>query len=480
MALVMSLYAIWALRQRQITLEQEARRATYAYATALGLALEGAFRGPRLDEVQEIVDRISQEREIYGVVVYGTRGEPLFSSEMLQHAPSPATQVRQVLASGRQGSYRRLADEEEVYSVVRRLRDPRGAIIGAFEVAQPLSFVEEEKARIRSRFVLNTATLLLAVTGVFLWLIRRVIARPLAEFLDAVQALGRGELTRRVKVPARGGELAELAIEFNQMADRLEVARADLVRETEERLALEQRLRQTEKMAAVGNLAAGLAHEIAAPLNVVTGRAEMLLKREMTAAVQEKNLRIIVDQIRRITVIIRNLLDFARRREPRLQPLDLADVLESVVDFLDGEFERAGIEVRRRVEGPLWITGDPHLLHQVFLNLLLNSVHALEQAEGAKTIWIGAEHAGPHAADGGRVAVTVRDNGPGIADEHLPQIFEPFFTTRSGGEGTGLGLAVARGIIEEHAGSIRAGNWEGGAEFRLVLPAAPIPEASRA
>jgi two-component system, NtrC family, sensor kinase len=292
--------------------------------------------------------------------------------------------------------------------------------------------------------------------------------------VKAAQALGRGELTHRIPPDSRGGELAELALEFNRMADGLEGARTELLLQTDERLILEQRLRQTEKMAAIGKLAAGLAHEIAAPLNVVVGRAEMLRKKEMGRELQRKNLGIIIDQIGRITVIVRNLLDFARRREPRIRPHDLVDVLDDVVEFLEGEFERAGVEIVRDTGEEAWVLGDPNHLHQVFINLLLNSVHSLEEAGGPKTIWIEVSRC-PEPVTGppDLVTVEIRDSGSGIPESHLAQVFEPFFTTKSGGEGTGLGLAVVRGIIDEHGGSISAANWSGGAVFRFSIPAAP-------
>lgn len=472
---VMSAYTVWALRHRQLTLEAEGHRQTRAYATALGLALEGAFRDPELRDVQEIVDRISREPEIYGVVVYGRDGRPLFASDLLRGHGAAAASVGRVLAANQGRELRRRVADQSVHSVIRPLRDERGRAIAAFEVAQPRAFIEAEKGRTRARFLLNTVTLLVAVTVMILWLVRRVIARPLADLVAAVQALGRGELGYRIHADGQTGELGELSREFNRMADHLESARAQLVRETEERLALEQRLRQSEKMAAVGSLAAGLAHEIAAPLHVVSGRAEMLLRREAGAEVRERNLRIIVDQIGRITVIVRNLLDFARRREPSPRPIDVGEVLSAVVEFLDGEFARASVRVRREGPAHTWVVGDPDQLFQVFVNLLLNAVHALEQVEGDREVRIRTGPPG-EPAPGEEAWVEVVDSGPGIGEETLPRLFEPFFTTKSGGEGTGLGLAVAKGIVEEHGGSIEAADtWEG-TVFRVRLPAAPAHE----
>ncbi|MCI0436155.1 MAG: ATP-binding protein, partial [Gemmatimonadetes bacterium] len=256
-------------------------------------------------------------------------------------------------------------------------------------------------------------------------------------------------------------------------------------------VALERRLHETEKLAAVGNLAAGLAHEIAAPLHVIRGRAEMLLKREPRTDEEQRNLRIIVEQIGRITVIVRNLLDFARPREPRIEPMDACAVVRGVAEFLDWEMQRAGVSFE--LDGPpaAWVRGDANLLHQVFINLLLNAMNAMERdgmapaPERRITVRIpgrdGAGNDGGAAATDpatGFLSIDVEDTGTGIAPEHIHAIFEPFFTTRHKGSGTGLGLAVARSIVEEQGGAIEAGNRTDGsgailgARFRIQLPRA--------
>ena len=484
-AAVMGLYGAWALRQRQITLVAEAQQETQAYATALGLALEYAFRDRDLADVQDIIDRISREPKIYAVLVYDTAGTLLFLSDPLQRAAvAPATVLRHVARTGRMAALERQIGNRHVYSVLRPIANPRGKIVGVYEVAQPLAFVQAEQARTTRRFLWNTLTLLAAVTIVILWLVRRLISRPLERLLTAARALGRGELAHRVGEDSTGRELVELGREFNRMAERLEAARAELVREAEERIALERRLRETEKLAAIGNLAAGLAHEIGAPLNVIGGRAELLLRRDLTPEARERNLRIIVEQIGRITAIVRNVLDFARRREPRLQPLDLALVLDGVLEFLDAELARAAIRVERDGPRPAWTRGDPHLLHQVFVNLLMNAIHALETTEDDDrriAIRIRRERGRP-----ARWAITVQDNGPGIPEDARPHIFEPFFTTKAAGQGTGLGLAVARSIAEEHDGRLElaptpdAPAGRPGATFVLTLPAIPTPEPAHA
>ncbi len=480
---VMLAFAVWAIQQRERTLTEESRRETHAHAVALGLAIDAAFRSSSPDDVQEIIDRLSEERTVYGVFVYGADGSMRYvSNPLTSAAAAPADVVEQVLRTGEVWTVDRDIGGQSVFAVVRPVRDAAGAIAGAFEVAQPLSFLQLEIARTRQRFVLNTLTLLAAVTVLIFGLVRRTVTRPLARVVAGAQALGRGEFAHRIEEDVGGEELVELAREFNRMAARLETARLELVRETDERVVLQRRLHETEKLAAVGNLAAGLAHEIAAPLHVIRGRAEMLLKKETHDEKEERNLRIIIEQINRITVIVRNLLDYARPREPRFEAIDVCSILHGVAEFLDWEMHRNGVQLTWEGQPSAAVRGDPNLLHQVFINVMLNALHAMEHTGDAQrqiTIRVDGDAGAAGTADtAGRVAIDIEDTGAGIEEAHLTAIFEPFFTTRHKGSGTGLGLAVARSIVEEHGGSIEAFNrtddrgTSTGARFRIRLPRA--------
>lgn len=478
-------FAAWAVRQWESTLTEQTERETHAHALALGLAVEAALREPTPKGVQETIDRISRERSIYGVLIYDGDGAIQYASDPLTGTvPAIADSVRSAVNLGQVVALRRELDDEGVYSVIRPIRDALGRVTGALEVAQPLTFLEEEIAQTRQRFVLNTLTLLVALTILILGLTRQMVSRPLGRFVAAAQALGRGELTHRIGDVAAGRELAELADEMNRMAGRLETAQADLVREAEERVGLERRLRETEKLAALGNLSAGLAHEIAAPLHVIRGRAEQLIRRTDGDGPAERYLRIIVEQIGRITVIVRNLLDFTRRREPRLESIDVGAVIAGVLEFMDWELGRAGIEVDWQGPREVPAVGDRDLLHQVFINVFMNAIQALTTPRPGTariTVRTGPFTESDEAPDTSEMAVVeISDNGPGIPDDVLPTVFEAFVTTKSTG-GTGLGLAVARSIVEEHGGSIRAANGEaGGAVFRIEIPRARTPAASNA
>jgi signal transduction histidine kinase len=477
-AAVMLVFAFWALQQREQSLTAEAQRVTGAYATALGLALEAAFRAGAPADVQDAIDRISNEPTIFGVIIYSPESTVLFTSAPVGTIDlAPLGAVRRVLTTGEPESFTREISGQSVYSIMRPIAGAGGTTTAVMEVVQPWEFVHAEMQRVRQRFMLNTLALFAAITLAITLLVRRQIARPLDRFMLAVRALGRGELGFRTREERTGAELIALSQEFNRMAAQLEQARTELEREAEHRVQLAGRLRETEKLAVVGNLAAGLGHEIAAPLHVIRGRAEMLRRKAADPAAQ-RNLHIIAEQIDRITLIVKELLDFARRREPRMTELDITQVLRDVIEFVDPELTRGGARVQWAAEDTAIVRGDPDLLHQVFINLLLNAVQVMQGQRGERLVTLRVTRTD---AD---VTVDVEDTGPGIADDVAPRIFEPFFTTKQPGEGTGLGLAVARSIVEEHGGTITAGNRRDaapgrrGAAFRIVFPAAPMTAAA--
>jgi signal transduction histidine kinase len=472
-AAVMLFFASWALQQRERSTAAEAQRVTAAYATALGLALEAGFRSGSSEDVQHAIDRISDEPTIFGVIVYSPDMQVLFTSRPVGEIDSaPLGAVRRVLDTRQPESFSREIDGRSAYSIMRPLFGASREITGVMEVVQPWEFVLAEKQRTRQRFILNTLALFVAVTLVIMLLVRRQIALPLRRFMVGVQALGRGELGYRTPEERAGAELVALSREFNRMAGQLEQARTELEGEAEQRVALARQLRETEKLAVVGNLAAGLGHEIAAPLHVIRGRAEML-SRKATDPPTRRNLQIITEQIDRITLIVRDLLDFARRREPRMIDFQIGALLRGVTEFLEAELRAAGIALSIEGDVAPRVAGDPDLLHQVFINLLLNSIQVMQHMQGERAVEIRISRAE------GSVLIEVEDTGPGFTADVLERIFEPFFTTKEPGEGTGLGLAVARSIVEEHGGSIVASNREqGGARFRILLPAAQPEHAA--
>jgi len=225
---------------------------------------------------------------------------------------------------------------------------------------------------------------------------------------------------------------------------------------------------RSEKLAAVGLLAAGVMHEINNPLSAILAYAQLLLKGELTAR-QRADLERIAAEALRASRIVQNLLTFARPMRPQKSATNVNRAVESALELRQHELDRDGVAVSALLRPGLPpVEADPNQLQQVFINIINNAHDAvLDQGGGDARLTIAT-----HAHDG-HVCVTFDDNGPGIPQDCLGRIFDPFFTTKEAGRGTGLGLAVCHGIIREHGGRISALNLPGaGARFVVELPAA--------
>ncbi len=233
------------------------------------------------------------------------------------------------------------------------------------------------------------------------------------------------------------------------------------IRAAEELSRAERRVRDAEQLASIGTLAAGLAHDIGTPMNVILGYAEML-RGSLDDADDRERARLIGEQVRRVSDLIQTLLDLARPQETTRVPVDLAGVLEESLGFLGEKLRVREIEVHRHFAAVPDILGDPRRLHQVFLNLFVNAADAMPEGGSLRV------HLSPAGAD---VEVRVCDTGGGIPEDQCRRIFEPFFTTKERGKGTGLGLLVSKGIILDHDGTIDVSSEVGrGTEFRILLP----------
>jgi signal transduction histidine kinase len=234
-----------------------------------------------------------------------------------------------------------------------------------------------------------------------------------------------------------------------------------------EREELRKRLTQSEKLAALGQFVAGIAHELNNPLQGVLGHLELLRVTGAFPKKLRKEVQTIYREADRAAKIVRNLLVFAGSRRLARRAVSLPPILLKVIALRSAACRAADIEVVRHYDQKMpRVQSDPLLLHQVFLNIMMNAEQAIASTGKPGRIEITSRK------DGDRVVTTVRDTGPGIPDEGLSRIFEPFYTTKEVGKGTGLGLAIAYGIVQEHGGEIHAANHpEGGAMFTVELPA---------
>jgi len=232
---------------------------------------------------------------------------------------------------------------------------------------------------------------------------------------------------------------------------------------------LEQQIIQSERLAAMGQMIGGFAHELNNPLTSIMGVAELLQEGEQ-AETTRKHLVMLQQQARRAADIVQNLMYFSRPPAPGKGPINLSELVQRTLHLHAYSLRKNNITVDYLPEPALpTIAGDSHQLMQIFLNLILNAEQAMREARDKGTLRIRLEKSGKS------VAAVFQDDGPGIAPEVLPNIFDPFYTTKRPGRGTGLGLSICKAILREHGGEIEASSGPGGgAVFKVTLP---LPDA---
>ena len=267
------------------------------------------------------------------------------------------------------------------------------------------------------------------------------------------------------KIVTLDGTSIDVEVNAARFMDEEGPAIVAMIWDVSERKRLQEQLRRTERIAELGTLASGMAHEIGTPMNVILGRAEYLMDRVKDEPVK-RGLQTIVVQVERITRVMNQLLAFARRKSPDRGPVALKAIIENSVEMFQERLARNRVLVELKAEEPCPnVLADIDQMSQVLINLIMNAVHAMPDGG---TLRIGLTQ------ENDMVKLTVADTGHGIPQEALKKIFEPFFTTKEFGKGTGLGLTVVKGIIEEHQGSIAVESLPGGGTtFTILLPAVP-------
>jgi PAS domain S-box-containing protein len=316
------------------------------------------------------------------------------------------------------------------------------------------------------------------------------IGRPLhdvfdAPFVEAIRAARRdtphGTTLSRIPLDLHGGDAAivNVAVVPLRAAEEGEVRTVGtivIVENVTRRVQLEEQLQISEKMASIGLLAAGVAHEVNTPLTGISSFTQMLLEGADPADPKTRLLEKIERQTFRAAKIVNGLLNLSRPVSSggtELATIDLNNVINDVLALLEHQFTIHSIRVRKELaEAPAVVAGFEHKLQQVFLNLFLNAKDAMPRGG-----WLSVAT----RLEDGRIVAVVADTGSGIPNEYLARIYDPFFTTKAIGQGTGLGLSISYGIVREHEGSIDCDSVVGqGTRFTLNFPSAPAERAARA
>ncbi len=347
----------------------------------------------------------------------------------------------------------------------------RGQLLGAVQLATSSELRDRYVRSSIISSVIATVVMSIVAAAAILALGVWLIGRPLARLTEKARRVGAGDPGEPLDL-AQNDEIGFLASEMNAMCDRLAAANSKAAAEAAARQRAQEQLRHAERLATVGRLAAGIAHELGTPLNIVSGRAKMIVRGKVEGLAVLEYARSIADQSERMTASIRRLLDFSRRREPQKQLVNLTAVTSSCVELLRHEAERQNIELVMETSEEIRAHADPGQLDQVTTNLVVNALQASPPGSTirirtglTKELSAGSEVAEPFAF------VRVEDEGTGMTEEVRKQVFEPFFTTKPAGQGVGLGLSVAFGIVEEHGGWIDVQSTPGrGSVFSVYIP----------
>ncbi len=348
--------------------------------------------------------------------------------------------------------------------------------LGWLGVILPSSYVVAAEATSRNTFslIFTLGTLGVIVIGLVL---SQNIARPILKLRNFTQEVAAGNLDGQVDL-ARSDEIGELADAFDVMTLRLrertreaERLYAEAVQRNRELVETNQQLRttqmqlvQSEKLAAVGQLTAGIVHDVKNPLTVIKGMAELMLTEGELPVDVTDEITLIRDSALKANTILSDLLTFARQSAPDLTERDMCETVEAALRLTAFPLRKAHIQVTKQLPGePLMMVYDNQQIEQVLVNLITNAVQAMPDG--------GQLHVSL-AQSGAMASIVVRDTGTGIPAENINRIFDPFFTTKPEGEGTGLGLSVGYGIISNHHGRIEVESTPGeGTTFTILLPA---------
>jgi len=460
-AMVIAIYTYFVIRVQSVWWRERTQAQTIMTATMVREYLNGVMLSDRHAEVQRFLDQLVRSEEIIRGRVIRPDGLVMFSTvtqevgRVALATPVELFQDDQIL----QGT-RREADVHLAMAIApirnlancQKCHDPQQPYLGAIVVEKSLAPAEANLASNRNLLLVYGGIIFLLVGAVLWLLIIRLVSQPVSAVLSRMRQVETGDLTARAPI-ASEDEIGQLAHGFNEMVTSLETAKRELHE------SHTQQIQQAGKLASIGELAAGIAHEIRNPLAGIGAAVEVL-------AGDQEIVSEIRTQIKRLNTTLCDLLDFARVRDPEIEPCDVRVLIRPMFALIRADVRKHHIHLVEDFPADLPpILADAKQAQQAILNVLLNAVQALPDG-GTLSVTTTVSTAA--------VQLIVADTGAGIPPENLAKIFSPFFTTKH--RGTGLGLAITRSIMEKHGGTIIVASQAGhGTTFTLTFPAAIIP-----
>jgi len=451
-----------------------------------GRTLGALYGGILLNRNYEIVDRVKEI--VYKYEKY--KGREIGTATIFQHDLRISTNVRNqnggraigtrvsaevsqaVLVKGQPWIDRAFVVNDWYITAYEPIHNLKGEIIGILYVGMLEKPYLDTTNRLMLTFT-GMASLCVVVLLILLYFSTTRIIHPLQEMVTATQRIAEGDLSHKVEVTS-ADEIGQLASSFNAMVDKLQAANQKLIEwgrtlekkveeRTRELTAMQAHLIRSEKLASLGKLAAGIAHEINNPLGGILIYSHLILEDTDKNSPHYENLKKIVKETARCKDIVKRLLEFARPREPEFSLLNINEIVEKSLSIVERQALFQNIKIIKRYDSHLPKTvADGAQLQQVFTNIIINAAEAMD-GQGTLTIQTATVDNNLH--------ISFTDTGHGISEEDKKRIFEPFFTTKEVGKGTGLGLAISYSIIQKHHGTIEVvSQRDRGATFIVKIP----------
>jgi signal transduction histidine kinase len=455
------------IENQRVELEHALEDNVLIISNTIERSLDNAMLQGKSKEVQSILEAVGGYHNINEVKIFSPNGVILKSSErrMIGRKVEPAVQKWFLENNFKKPIKRR---DESVFTVLFpiantedcfRCHGSKVKLNGVLAVDVSMAHTQQEISDLSKTMFLWAfgITAILAVSlSMFL---TRFVTNPIQELINTME---RAEQGLDVRADVRSSDdIGRLAEAFNSLLSKLEMAKRSV-----EKYHYEQ-MKRADRLASIGEMAAGIAHEIKNPLAGITGVIQVL-KRDLVPGDPKRAVYVeIIAQVERLDKAVRNLLSFARPPEPKMTLIDVNEQVGKVLDFLAPQFAKNAIVSERRLApGIPWLTLDPDLIQQALLNIALNAIQAMPS--GGKLV-VETRATPPAGHTPGAVQIVMSDSGKGISQENLGKIFSPFFTTRQ--QGTGLGLSITQRIVEQHHGELLVTSEQGkGATFTITFP----------
>lgn len=481
-AIIIGFFAYVILSAQQQQLNNELRRSAHQLSETVKDSTHYDMLKNQQEAVRHIITTIGKQPGIQKVRIFNRDGAVIISTDAadagqmvdkkaeacyachaadrpLERLPiSDTTRIFPVAGRGRTlGIINPIYNEPSCWQSDCHAHEPTQKVLGVLDISMSLDEVDRDMQASKNRLLLLGIVAIAAVSLMIYFLVSRIVLKPVHEIVAATRKVAAGDLNYKIAVTKRD-EIGILANSFNEMTQKLSEA--------------QRQVYQSQKLAAVGQLAAGVAHEINNPLTGVLSFSSFLLKRAQDYPEFKQDLEVIVRETQRCRGIVKGLLDFSRQSPPEKHESDINEIVERAIRIVQIQLDAHRVELKRNLcAGLPKVHADANQIQQVLVNLLLNANDAI--GEGGGTIGLATNikmNGDTIQAQAKEIEIRVSDTGCGISAANLQKIFDPFFSTK-GPKGTGLGLAVAWGIVEKHNGSIEVESEVGkGTTFRIRLP----------